>query len=262
MAPHAKKFAFTTSREIVEDTSKAVSAEYCDFIQHFIYEDDDPVLWIFGYGSLIWLPKIEYTKSEKGFVKDYALRFWQGNTTHRGTPESPGRVATLIHEKGAETWGKAFQLRGVTQINEGLKHLCGREMTLGGYSFERMRFQVQGSSDGQVINAVTFIATPNNSLYLGPASITDIAYTIVHSKGKSGHNLEYLFRLTDSLRAIASELSDPHLQILENACHAILASKLASNDDYIVACLSSRQHLIAASKDSVLYNTFCNIGQE
>lgn len=88
MAPHAKKFAFTTSQGMVEDESKAICAEYCDFIQHFVYEDEEPVLWIFGYGSLIWLPKIEYAKSEKGFVKDYALRFWQGNTTHRGTPEA------------------------------------------------------------------------------------------------------------------------------------------------------------------------------
>lgn len=168
----------------------------------------------------------------------------------------------MIREEGAETWGKAFQLRGEKQINEGLKHLCGREMTLGGYSFELLQFQVHDSTDKQEINAVTFIATPSNSLYLGPASIPEIAHTIVHSKGKSGHNLEYLFRLTDSLRAIASEISDPHLKFLESACHAILASKLASDDEYIATCLLSRQHLINASKESVLYNIFCNIRQE
>lgn len=89
MAPHAKKFAFTTTQETVRDTStEAISGDYSHFMQHFIYEAGEPVLWVFGYGSLIWLPKIEYAKSEKGFVKDYALRFWQGNTTHRGTPES------------------------------------------------------------------------------------------------------------------------------------------------------------------------------
>lgn len=42
-------------------------------------------LWIFGYGSLCWHPGFEFDKSLTGYVRGFSRRFWQGNTTHRGT---------------------------------------------------------------------------------------------------------------------------------------------------------------------------------
>lgn len=44
-------------------------------------------LWIFGYGSLCWNPGFEFKRSITGYVKGFGRRFWQGNTTHRGTTE-------------------------------------------------------------------------------------------------------------------------------------------------------------------------------
>lgn len=45
-------------------------------------------LYIFGYGSLIWRPNISYTRSWSGYIKGYKRRFYQGTTTHRGTPQN------------------------------------------------------------------------------------------------------------------------------------------------------------------------------
>lgn len=42
-------------------------------------------LWIFGYGSLCWHPGFEFNKSLIGYVRGFSRKFWQGNTTHRGT---------------------------------------------------------------------------------------------------------------------------------------------------------------------------------
>jgi cation transport protein ChaC len=42
-------------------------------------------LWIFGYGSLCWHPGFEFDKSLIGYVRGFSRKFWQGNTTHRGT---------------------------------------------------------------------------------------------------------------------------------------------------------------------------------
>lgn len=57
-------------------------------------------LWVFGYGSLCWNPGFEYQQSITGYVRGFSRRFWQGNTTHRGTEDkvrSPGPTCLLTY---------------------------------------------------------------------------------------------------------------------------------------------------------------------
>lgn len=52
-----------------------------------LLQDDKPLIWIFGYGSLMWHPGFKYETMTKGCLEGYSRKFYQGNTTYRGTDE-------------------------------------------------------------------------------------------------------------------------------------------------------------------------------
>lgn len=53
-------------------------------------------IWIFGYGSLCWNPGFGYQQSVIGYITGFSRRFWQGNTTHRGTDAKVIMIVLLV----------------------------------------------------------------------------------------------------------------------------------------------------------------------
>ncbi|XP_026668529.1 putative glutathione-specific gamma-glutamylcyclotransferase 2 [Ceratina calcarata] len=171
--------------------------------------DNDNALWVFGYGSLCWHPGFEYRKSALGYVKGFSRKFWQGNTTHRGTPEKPGRVATLVEERESIVYGRAFQVQDSTA----LPYLERREGTLGGYTTTISTFY---SREGvRNFPVIIYIATNKSEHWLGDAPLHSIAMQIAESSGPSGHNVEYLLRLAEFMHRYLPEAHDEHLFTLE-----------------------------------------------
>jgi len=175
-------------------------------------EDHSNSLWVFGYGSLCWRPGFQYGDSVIGHIKGFSRKFWQGNTTHRGTPEKPGRVATLVEERDAVTYGVAFQL-----INESaLDYLNNREVALGGYISHITMFQPRDKSRIPM-PVLLYVATPSNQHWLGHAPTEQVANQVLESRGDKGHNVEYVLKLAEWIRANLPDVIDDHLFDIEKA---------------------------------------------
>ncbi|CAG5928206.1 unnamed protein product [Menidia menidia] len=183
-------------------------------------------LWIFGYGSLVWKPDFKYKRSEVGYIQGYKRRFWHGDNFHRGNDETPGRVVTLIEDDDATTWGVAFEVSG-SQVEESLKYLDVRETVCGGYVTKMVEFFPGGEAQAPV-QALVYIATSENPLYLGPATPEEIGAQIAVCRGKTGHNLEYLLRLAQFMRSSCPDVEDHHLYAVEAAALIVVSCLLAA----------------------------------
>jgi cation transport regulator ChaC len=160
-------------------------------------------MWIFGYGSLIFRPSFPFEERREAWLKDWGRRFWQGSTDHRGVPEAPGRVVTLVPEPGARCWGVAYRI-ATERVEEVLTHLDFREQ--GGYERHVVQLETRESS---LLEAVVYVAGPSNPHYLGPATLEAIAEVVRTAQGPSGPNRDYVRLLAEAL-AQAGE-HDPHV---------------------------------------------------
>ncbi|XP_070577929.1 glutathione-specific gamma-glutamylcyclotransferase 1-like [Ptychodera flava] len=201
----------------------------------------DTSLWIFGYGSLTWKPNFEFSSHRYGHIDGFARRFWQGSVTHRGTPDTPGRVATLVKSDKEECWGTAFEVRGEEQIIGALQHLRIREGVQGGYEACYVRFQPIDDSSTPM-QVLVFIAVPENSLFLGWAELSTMAREIAAAGGASGPNCEYVFELAEYMRKTFPGVWDDHLFELEALVRDFVQSNcICCRDTRTIAdeCLNS-----------------------
>jgi len=160
-------------------------------------------LWIFGYGSLIWRPDFVWAERRTARVTDRARRFWQGSHDHRGVPGAPGRVVTLVPEPGGRCEGMAWRIAD-ERAEETLARLDHREKD--GYVRERLVLHLD---DGRRVTATTWVASPLNPSWLGPAPLDELAATIRSSAGPSGTNADYVLSLADGLERLG--FADPHV---------------------------------------------------
>ena len=171
-------------------------------------------LWLFGYGSLIWRPDIEFIERRPARVHGWSRRFWQGSHDHRGLPHAPGRVVTLIPSAGETCDGIAY-LVDREVIEETFVQLDHREKN----GYERHGVRLELPDAGDEAEGVVYIASIDNFAYLGPAPLDEMASQIHRSHGPSGRNLDYLLELAESLRAMEAE--DEHVFALEAAVRGI-----------------------------------------
>lgn len=160
-----------------------------------VFFEEDQAIWLFGYGSLIWKAEFPFHEYRPAYIQGWARRFWQGSHDHRGTPDAPGRVATLVESPGTICQGMAYRIDAET-----LAPLDVREKN--GYLRERT---VLHFADGSHAEGLIYLATSDNAAFLGDAPLDDIAYQIAAAHGPSGPNRDYLLHLADALEALGAE---------------------------------------------------------
>lgn len=175
---------------------------------------------------------------------------------HRGTPEAPGRVVTLIarrfwesledevvklfsfvrerrrcsnavpllqyHPSPSRVWGAAYHIPPA-YVADVRAYLDIREVN--GYSIQCTSFHPANPSQA-AIHCLVYIGLPNNPQFLGVQEPGQLARHIWRSRGPSGQNSEYLFMLEEALEGLGKESGDKHVEDLARRVRALAAKEL------------------------------------
>ncbi|XP_008777322.1 gamma-glutamylcyclotransferase 2-3 isoform X3 [Phoenix dactylifera] len=156
------------------------------------------VMWVFGYGSLIWKTGFHYDERVVGFIRGYRRVFYQGSTDHRGTPDFPGRTVTLQAFPGELCWGVAYKISREEDQKNALEYLEVREKQY----------------DSKVY--LDFFTDPDSTT----PTINGVMVQIIHAGGPSGPNRDYVFHLEDALNQLGC--LDLHVRDVANAVRKFL----------------------------------------
>ncbi|XP_060524432.1 putative glutathione-specific gamma-glutamylcyclotransferase 2 [Cylas formicarius] len=186
-------------------------------------------MWVFGYGSLMWKVDFPYEENIVGYIKGYKRRFYQHSTDHRGTPENPGRVVTLIPcKEDSKVYGIAYKIRE-TDIEDVINHLDFREK--GGYERKKVVFHPK-EHDIPPFEMTIYLASDDNPHYAGPAELDEIAFQVVNSVGPSGPNIDYVCNLAKMMRSVVPDVHDDHLFTLESKVLGLLEKQNGDFNNY------------------------------
>ncbi|KAI9775746.1 MAG: hypothetical protein M1835_005708 [Candelina submexicana] len=156
-----------------------------------------------------------------------------GSQDHRGTPEAPGRVVTLIertfweaisddHATAADkVWGVAYRIEA-SKVQEVQAYLDIRE--INGYSIQYTPFHPADSSQ-PTLSCLAYVGLPSNPQFVGVQNPQKLAEHIYRCRGPSGENKEYLYMLELALAELSSESGDEHVKDLAYRVRRIEASQ-------------------------------------
>ena len=150
-------------------------------------------LWVFGYGSLIWRPEIEFVERRLAAVHGYhrALRMW--SRINRGSPLCPGLVFALM--SGGACKGVVYRVPRERARAE-FDVLWHREMPTGVYDAKWLPCK---TGEGTV-RALAFTLSRNSPNYTGELADSQMLTILGDACGRYGTTLDYVQRTHQGLR--------------------------------------------------------------
>ena len=186
--------------------------------RRLVIADDADVsdFWVFGYGSLIYNPIIDYSQRVIAKIYGYHRRFCLWTKIGRGSPNCPGLVLSL--DRGGSCKGVAFQLNPQNAIAE-LDLLWRREMMTMAYQPRLLCLH----TDSGLKRGLAFVANHARPAYAPPMPFEATAEVVANAAGFNGPCSDYLY---DTLRGMqACGIRDHQLEKLAAAVQQRLASR-------------------------------------
>ena len=155
-------------------------------------------VWLFGYGSLIWNPAIEYAERQPCTIYGFHRSFCLWSTLGRGTPERPGLM--LGQDRGGSCRGVAFRIPRAAAETE-LDIVWRREMSSDAY---RATWLKGRTADGRALRAIGFVVRREHQRYAGTVPEARMVSAIAGARGFLGSCADYLINTVDHLDEMAT----------------------------------------------------------
>jgi cation transport protein ChaC len=173
------------------------------------------MMWVFGYGSLLWNPGFAARRTVLARLPDYHRSFCMRSIHHRGTPEEPGLVLALDAAPGAVCHGLALAV-APDEADAVLAYLRERELISSAYVERVLEVELE---DGTRVEAVTYVIDADHVQYCGGLPLEEQAQIIAQAVGGRGPNTEYLHNTAAHLATLG--ITDPDLDWLDARVRAL-----------------------------------------
>lgn len=162
-------------------------------------------VWLFGYGALMWDPRIRYAAARPARVPGWRRGFCVWTLLARGTPERPGLALAL--DRGGACDGVAFRI-AAAEVDDALRQVWDREMFTGIY---RPRW-LSVTIDGAEVDAIVFTVARAHPQYAGALPPDTAARYIARAHGENGACRDYLANTVRHLARLG--IDEPDLRDL------------------------------------------------
>jgi len=152
-------------------------------------------LWIFGYGSLMWDPSVEFTEVRHAHCREYQRSFCLWDEGGRGTKVEPGLMLAL--DDGGTCEGLAFRIDAKNLEHETFV-LFRREMIARAYRPVWLNLDTAGGP----IEALGFVADHVHEAIKPGIPLHDQAKMIARAEGVLGPNFDYLLNTQEHLEIL------------------------------------------------------------